>query len=93
MNRRIAALMGFSYVRITLAARQSNSSSAFSENWGVALHSTPDQIAANQRRNASIQYADLTDLMLDMQLGGGVMDTVNEGQALVHPRPTVAQTS
>jgi hypothetical protein len=42
MNRRVAALKEFSYVRITPTSRRCNSSSAFSENWGVALHGTPD---------------------------------------------------
>ena len=87
-NRRIAALQGFQYVRITPTSRGNNSSSSFSEQWGVALHSTPAQIAANRARGAFICYADLADLMLmlDMKLGGGVMDAVNEGQKLVRPR-------
>ena len=35
-----------------------------------------------------IQYGDLCDLMLmlDLRLGGGVMDAVNEGQKLVERR-------
>ena len=88
MNRRIAALKGFAYVRITPTSRGCNSSSGFSENWGVALYSKPAELASFQRRGAFIQYADLTDLMvmLDMKLGGGVMDAVNEGQKLVRPR-------
>jgi len=88
LNRRTAALMGFSYVRITPNSRGCNSSSAFSEQWGVTLHATPEQAAANQRRGAFIHYADLAALMvmLDMKLGGGVMDAVNEGQKLVRPR-------
>jgi hypothetical protein len=88
MNRRIAALKGFGFVRITPTSRSANSSSAFSEGWGVTLHADPYQAAANRRLGASIAYADLTDLMLmlDIKLGGGVMDTVNEGQKLVRPR-------
>lgn len=89
MNRRIAASKGFEYVRITPTSRGCNSSSGFSENWGAALHSTPDQIAANRRRGAFIQFADLSALMtmLDLKIGGGVMDAVNEGQKLACPRP------
>lgn len=85
MNRRMAALRGFQFVRLTLASRAANSSSAFSEAWGVALHGTPEQRAANRRRGARIEYADLSALMLmlDMRLGGGIMDAVNEGQKLV----------
>ena len=88
MNRRIAALKGFDFVRITPTSRGANSSSAFAEGWGAALHGSPEQMAANRRRGAFVEYADLTDLMLmlDMKLGGGVMDAVNQGQRLVRPR-------
>ena len=88
LNRRTAALMGFAYVRITPNSRGCNSSSAFSEQWGVTLHATPEQAAANRRRGAFIHYADLAALMvmMDMKPGGGVMDAVNEGQKLVRPR-------
>ena len=88
MNRRTAALKGFGFVRITPTSRSANSSSAFSEGWGVALHGEPYQMEANRRRGVFIEYADLTGLMLmlDMKLGGGVMDTVNEGQKLGRPR-------
>lgn len=88
MNRRTAALKGFSYIRITPTSRGCNSSSAYSENWAVSLHSDPKQAEANRRRGALIQYADLSDLMvmLDIKVGGGVMAVVNEGQRLVTPR-------
>ena len=84
-----AMLKGFRFVRLTPTSRAANSSSAFSEGWGVTLHGTREQMAANRRRGAFIQYADLTELMLmlDLRLGGGVMDAVNEGQSLVRPRP------
>jgi hypothetical protein len=85
MNRRAAALQGFRYVRITPISRNANSSSAFSEGWEVAE-------APTNTRGTFIQYADLCALMLmlDMKLGGGVMDAVNEGQKLVRPRPDQA---
>jgi len=40
------------------------------------------------RRRAFIHYADLAALMvmLDLKVGGGVMDAVNKGQRLVRPR-------
>jgi hypothetical protein len=90
MNRRTAALKGFDYVRITPASRGGNSSSGFSEQWGVSLHGSPAQIAARRIRPPFIQYADLSDLMLmlDIKVGGGVMDVVNEGQKLVERRTT-----
>jgi len=85
MNRRIAPLRGFEFVRVTVTSRGANSSSAFSEGWGFDLHNDPVQREANRRRGVSIAYADLTELMLmlDMKLGGGVMDAVNEGGKLV----------
>jgi hypothetical protein len=88
MNRRIAALKGFDYVRITPVSRGGNSSSGFSEQWGVSLHGSPAQIASPRIRPPFIQYADLSDLMLmlDIKVGGGVMAAVNEGQKLVGRR-------
>ena len=88
MNRRTAVLKGFQYVRVTPVSRGSNASSGFTENWGVALHGAPGQTPEKARHGAFIQYADLSDLMLmmDLKLGGGVMSVVNEGQALVKPR-------
>ncbi|WP_339744378.1 hypothetical protein [uncultured Maricaulis sp.] len=87
MNRRVAAIKGFQYVRITPTSRRANSSSAFSEKWGVALYSKPSELAAFKRRGLAIQYADLSDLMLmlDLNLGGGIMDAVNAGQKLILP--------
>jgi hypothetical protein len=95
MNRRVAALKGFSYVRITPASRRCNSSSAFSENWAVALHSAPVHASSNRKQGAFIQYADLTDLMLmlDLKIGGGVMTAVNDAQELVRPRKHAARYS
>lgn len=91
MNRRIAALKGFQYVRITPTTRGANSSSGFSESWGVALWSKPDELASFKRRGVAIQYADLSDLMLmlDMKLGGGIMEAVNAGQKLILPSAQV----
>jgi len=87
MNRRVAELKGFQYTRLTPTSRSANSSSAFSEGWAFDYYSSPEGIAANKRRGAFIQYADLTDLMLllDLKLGEGVMDAVNEAQRLIDP--------
>lgn len=88
MNRRTAALKGFDFVRITPTSRANNSSSGFSENWAVELHSSERQKAVRRIRPPYIQYGDLSDLMLmlDMKLGGGVMGAVNEGQKLLEPK-------
>lgn len=85
MNRRTAALKGFDYVRITPVSRGGNSSSSFSEQWGVSLHGSPAQLPTRRIRPPYIQYADLSDLMLmlDIKVGGGVMAAVNDGQKLV----------
>jgi hypothetical protein len=85
MNRRTAALKGFDYVRLTPVSRGGNTSSSFSEKWAVELHGSPRAIAKRRLRPPYIQYGDLSDLMLmlDMKLGGGVMDAVNQGQKLV----------
>jgi len=88
LNRRIAVLKGFQYTRITPTSRSANSSAAFSECWGVERYNKPSELAAYKKRRALIQYADLADLMLmlDMRLGGGVMDAVNVGQRLIRAR-------
>lgn len=85
MNRRFAALMGFEYVRIVPTARQVNSSSAHSENWGIDVYKLPKELESFRKRNVSIHYADLVDLMvmMDMMAGGGVRELVNEAQSLV----------
>jgi hypothetical protein len=75
-------------LHVPIAAVDEAAISTYGRGWGVTLHGTPGQMAENHRRGAFIQYADLTELMLmlDMKLGGGVMAAVNEGQRLVRPR-------
>jgi hypothetical protein len=70
MNRRTAALKGFDFVRITPVSRAENSSSGFSEKWGVELHGSERAITIRRLRPPYIQYGDLSDLMLmlDMRL-------------------------
>jgi hypothetical protein len=84
MNRVTAVHKGFDFVRLTPVSGIANVSSAFSEQWAKALHK-PKEPAARRAGPPFIQYADLSDLMLmlDMMLGGGVMDAVNEGQKLL----------
>jgi hypothetical protein len=88
MNRRTAAHKGFGFVRITPVSGAANVSSAFSENWAVELHKSNRQSGERRSGPPFIQYADLSDLMLmlDMMLGGGVMEAVNEGQRLLERR-------
>jgi hypothetical protein len=86
MNRRVARLKGFTYLRIVPISRQANSShGGLSEGWGVEHHSSPRMMELNRASQAVVQYADLADIvkMLNMAGGGSVMDTVNEAQKLV----------
>lgn len=85
MNRRLAMHKGFEFIRLTPTSRAANSSSAFSEEWAISRHTAEAQIERNRSLGLSVQYADLTDLMLilDMKIGGGMMDAVNEGQKLI----------
>jgi hypothetical protein len=88
MNRETAYHKGFDYVRITPTSGAANTSSSMSEQWAKQLQAKPSRRLANQNQVGFIQYADLTDLMLmlDIKLGGGIMEVVNEGQKLVRPR-------
>ena len=88
LNRRVARLKGFEYLRIVPISRGANSSSGgLSEKWAVEYHSSPEMRKKNLESHAAVQYADLVDLvkMLDLKTGGGVMDPVNEAQAWVRP--------
>lgn len=83
MNRRYAAAHGFEYVRVVPISRSSNSSSGFSENWGVEL--TREGILRSRKGTEQIGYADLAHLlsMLDMPVGGGVMEQVRSAADLL----------
>lgn len=86
MNRRVARLKGFSYLRIVPISRSANSShGSQSEDWGVKYHSTEEMIQKNKESKAVVQYADLCDIvkMLDRKGGGSFMDNVNDAQKLV----------
>lgn len=85
MNRRYATAHGFEYVRVIPISRSSNSSSGFSENWGVEL--TREGILRSRKGTEQIGYADLAHLlsMLDMPVGGGVMEQVRLAADLLRP--------
>lgn len=86
MNRRVARLKGFTYLRIVPISRQANSShGGLSEGWGVEYHSSPRMMELNRASQAVVQYADLSDIvkMLNMEGGGSFMENVNEAQKLV----------
>ena len=86
MNRRVARLKGFTYLRIVPISREANSShGSLSEGWGVEYHSSPGMMELNRASQAAVQYADLSDVvkMLNMKGGGSFMENVNEAQKLV----------
>jgi hypothetical protein len=88
LNRRVAFLKGFAYLRIIPISRGANSSSGgLSERWSFEYHSSPEMRQRNKESRASVQYADLADLvkMLDIKTGGSIMDPVNEAQSWVRP--------
>lgn len=86
MNRRVARLKGFAYLRVVSISRGANSShGSLSEGWAVEYHSSPEMQEKNRVSQAAVQYADLSDIvkMLNMPGGGSLMDMVNEAQKLV----------
>lgn len=86
MNRRVARLKGFAYLRVVSISRGANSShGSLSEGWAVEYHSSPEMQEKNRVSQAAVQYADMSDIvkMLNMQGGGSLMDKVNEAQKLV----------
>jgi hypothetical protein len=83
-NRRMAILRGYGFVRLVAVSRRANSSSGFTEQWGVDL-AAADLGARRRERGLRMQYADLSDLlvMLDISLGGGVQEVFRLGQNLI----------
>ena len=86
MNRRVARLKGFKYLRVVPVSRAVNSShGGLSERWAVEYHSSPRMVKLNKASHAVVQYADLSDIvkMINMEGGGSLMEIVNEAQKLV----------
>ena len=89
MNRHVARLKGFHYVRLVAISKAANrSSGAISEKWAIDYHSSEAMQQRHHQSKARIQYADIADLakMLDMAIGGGVMDQLNDVQFLFRPK-------
>ncbi len=81
LNRRVARLKSFNYLRIVPISRGANSSSGgLSEKWGVEYHSTSSMVKKNKENPTFIQYADLADItkMLNLKTGGSIQDGVND---------------
>lgn len=95
MNRRVARLKGFTYLRVVPVSREANSSSGgLAEKWAVEYYETPEMRAKSLGSPARIQHADLADIvkMLNLKTGGALQDPVNAAQALLTegPPPTTA---
>jgi len=86
MNRRVARLTGFAFLRIVPISRAANSShGGLSEGWGVDHHRSRKMMEINKASRAVVQYADIADIvkMLNREGGGSLMDIVNDAQQLV----------
>jgi hypothetical protein len=86
MNRRVARLKGFRYLRVVPVSRAVNSShGGLSEKWAAEYHSSPRMVKLNKSSQAVVQYADLSDIvkMINMEGGGSLMEIVNAAQKLV----------
>jgi len=83
-NRRSATRRGYNYIRLVPVSRGVNSSSSYTEQPGV-VRSAADLGKRRKKRGLRMQYADLGDLMvmLDMKLGGGVQEVFRVGQDLI----------
>jgi hypothetical protein len=86
LNRRLAEMKGFNYVRLVPILREVNSSSSTSEQWGIKVQKNAKP-PSPQTNGPFIQYADLPDLveLMDIKTGGGHMDVINEAQDWVKP--------
>lgn len=86
LNRRVARLKAFTFLRIVPISRPANSSSGgLSEKWAVAHHRASATTQQNIERMPHIQYADVADItkMLNIKAGGSVQDGVNDTLALI----------
>jgi hypothetical protein len=95
MNRHVARLKGFHDVRLVAISRGANrSSGAISEKWAIEYHGSERMQERHRQSKAQVQYADIADLakMLDIVIGGGVMDQLNEVQYLFRPNGPVVST-
>ena len=88
-NRHVARAKGFSYVRLVAISRAANrSSGSISEKWAIDYHESAHMQEQHRKSKARVQYADVADLakMLDIAVGGGVMDQLNEVDYLFRQR-------
>ena len=83
MNRRVAKLKGFNYLRIIPILREVNSSSGnVTEKYGYGYHNSSEMKRINSESMPYIQFADIADVvkMLNIKTGGSLQEGVNEAQ-------------
>jgi hypothetical protein len=81
MNRRVARLKGFKYLRIVPVSLAANSSSGgLSEKWAVTFHGSAEMLEKNRNSPTKIAYADLADIvkMLNQKTGGALQDVSSQ---------------
>ena len=86
LNRRIARLKGFNYLRIIPVSPNVNTSSGgVTEKYGFKHHSTDRMKKLNQENQPFIQYADIADIvkMLNQKTGGKFQDIICESLNLL----------
>lgn len=86
LNRRVARLKGFDYLRIIPVTKEVNTNSgAVTEKYGFEYHSTSRMKDLNQQSQAFIEYADIADLvkMLNQKTGGKFQDGIRDAIELL----------
>jgi hypothetical protein len=81
LNRRVARLKGFNYLRIIPVTKGVNTSSGgVTEKYGFGHHNTERMQEINLKEQAQIEYADIADLvkMLNLKTGGKFQDAVRD---------------
>ncbi|MBK9983320.1 MAG: hypothetical protein IPP15_13140 [Saprospiraceae bacterium] len=81
MNRRLARLKGFDYLRIIPISKAANTNSGtITEKYGFDYHHSQSSQNNINPNGPFIQYADIADItkMLNLKTGGDFQDGVNE---------------
>ncbi|MCW3090003.1 MAG: hypothetical protein JWP81_1072 [Ferruginibacter sp.] len=85
LNRRVARLKGYNYLRIIPVFSGVNTSSGgVTEKYGFDYHSTERMIKLNEENRAFIEYADITGIvkMLNRKTGGKFQDLIRDSLGL-----------
>lgn len=86
LNRRVARLKGFDYLRVIPVLPEVNTSSGgVTEKYGFDYHSTDHMKNINKEDQAFIEYADIADIvkMLNQKTGGKFQDIIRDSLYLL----------